>query len=213
MKVVAVSDTHNKVFSQHVPKCDLFIHCGDLTQSGIHAEIQNALSQIERVDARYKVVTPGNHDFAIEKEGEYYQKLFLKSGVHLLVDESVMVEGVKIHMSPWTPTFGNWAFMRSSAALDNKWQEIDDDCDIVVTHGPAYGCLDMTERGERVGCKALDQRIREKNPKYHLFGHIHEDYGNTFGVSPEGSTVYANCSYCKKNVRSKGFNKPLVFDV
>ena len=49
---------------------------------------------------------------------------------------------------------------------------------ILVTHGPCYQILDKTSTGYNVGSKALNNLCKSANPKYHLFGHIHEDFGS-----------------------------------
>ena len=48
---------------------------------------------------------------------------------------------------------------------------------ILITHGPAYGILDKVSTGENVGSKALLDFIKHTRPQFHIFGHIHEDYG------------------------------------
>jgi Icc-related predicted phosphoesterase len=37
--------------------------------------------------------------------------------------------------------------------------------------------LDETVYGKRTGCEELLLRVYHVKPKYHIFGHIHEDYG------------------------------------
>jgi Icc-related predicted phosphoesterase len=54
--------------------------------------------------------------------------------------------------------------------------------DVLVTHGPGYGRLDRTVRGDRVGCEVLANRLgalaKEKHgPRLHVHGDIHEASG------------------------------------
>lgn len=59
---------------------------------------------------------------------------------------------------------------------------------ILITHGPMRGCLDLTDRGESVGCSLLRDKIFDlKNIKLHVFGHIHEAYGRV--DIPDGPTL------------------------
>lgn len=52
--------------------------------------------------------------------------------------------------------------------------------DMLITHGPAHGILDLN-----LGCKILKKFILKQKPVYHIFGHIHETGGNVkkFGLS------------------------------
>mgnify|MGYP002477983239 CR=1 FL=1 len=54
------------------------------------------------------------------------------------------VEGLKIYGSPWQPEFYDCAFNlpRNGEQLEEKWNAIDVDTDILITHGPAYGECD-----------------------------------------------------------------------
>lgn len=106
------------------------------------------------------------------------KKDFEEAGIIYLENESVTIEGIKIFGSPHTPNFGNWAFMKERAKLERFWRlAIDEDVDIVVTHGPPKGVLDKSydQRNniESCGDKSLLNRILEVQPAYCLFGHIH----------------------------------------
>ena len=95
---------------------------------------------------------------------------------------------------------GGWVVARALAAQVEE-------CDILISHGPPLGVLDMTFRGKRVGWKELADRVREIKPRYHLFGHIHEGYG----VTQLETTLYGNASAC--DLRYRPINPPLVFDI
>lgn len=47
---------------------------------------------------------------------------------------------------------------------------------ILITHGPAWGILDAVD-GEHVGSMALRELIDRKEPRLHLFGHVHSNFG------------------------------------
>lgn len=67
-------------------------------------------------------------------------------------------------------------FDRSPYDLEKDYQKLKHTINkntIFVTHAPAYGILN----GYSSGNKDLKYLIEEKKPKYHLFGHIHEDFG------------------------------------
>lgn len=68
--------------------------------------------------------------------------------------------------------------------------EIPEGIDIVMTHGPPYGILDLAQRKTPVGCQDLLDRLEIIKPKYHLFGHLHESRGRL----TLGQTTYINAS-------------------
>lgn len=57
-----------------------------------------------------------------------------------------------------------------------------DESTILVTHGSAYKENDFLHNGfdgkkVRLGSKALGMLIKERKPRYHLYGHYHQKYG------------------------------------
>lgn len=107
----------------------------------------------------------------------------------------IELEGVKIWGSPITPTFFNWAFNRDPGAdIQKYWNKIPEDTDILVTHGPAYGILDLS-RNQHVGCKDLLEKIKKlSNLKLHCFGHIHEPYGKETKIINNVPIDFYNCA-------------------
>ena len=97
---------------------------------------------------------------------------------------------MRFYGSPWTPLFFDWAFMLSEPELAEKWALIPPGLDVLVTHGPAHGVLDMTNRGEHAGSVTLFDRVRAVKPRLHVFGHIHEAAGRT----DLDGTTYLNAS-------------------
>lgn len=74
------------------------------------------------------------------------------------------------------PEYGGWAFNipRGQPCLD-KWNQIPDDVDILVTHSPPLGHGDHCCSGVRAGCVELLSSVQNRiKPKYHVFGHVHE---------------------------------------
>uniref|UniRef100_A0A8C5BL02 Metallophosphoesterase domain containing 1 n=1 Tax=Gadus morhua TaxID=8049 RepID=A0A8C5BL02_GADMO len=75
------------------------------------------------------------------------------------------------------PWYYGWGFNlpRGQALLD-KWNQIPDSTDILVTHCPPLGFLDwVPKKMQRVGCMELLNTVQRRvQPKLHVFGHIHE---------------------------------------
>lgn len=186
MKIWHISDTHTYHGFLNVPEgVDLVIFSGDCSNVRDpyvnEHEVRNFITWFDSLNIKHKVFVAGNHDTSIEK-GLITKDNFESCDIHYLENNTVTIEDYKIFGSPYTPTFGNWAFMRSEQKLERLWRNvIEDDVDIVVTHGPPKGILDLTYNWdgniEMCGDKSLLNRIMEVGPMFHMFGHIHDGYG------------------------------------
>jgi Icc-related predicted phosphoesterase len=178
MRVVGISDTHNQ--TPDLPPGDLLIHSGDLTVHGFRIEVMRQLCWLEEQRHKFKwgVIVPGNHDLHIEKHLEETKQACAEIGYVLLHNESYVLEnGVKIYGSAHTPNYHNWAFMLDQCEIQNAWELIPLDTRILITHGPPKGILDLSYRGEHIGCWDLANKVREVKPVLHQFGHAHEGAG------------------------------------
>lgn len=81
------------------------------------------------------------------------------------------------------------------------------DTDVLITHGPPAGILDMTPSGKQAGCQDLLDVIDIVQPRMHVFGHIHHSYG----VTEHKGTKFVNASTCTEKYTPD--NKPLVIDL
>lgn len=190
MRITFISDTHGQHASLQLAPCDLLIHAGDVSKRGTETEVQDFLDWFDALDIPHKVFVAGNHDFLMERKATLFTSM-LPDSVTYLRNDATVVEGIKIWGSPVTPYFFNWAFNRQRGAdLQRYWDKIPADTDILVTHGPPRGFGDKTVRGEEVGCDDLLDAALRVQPRYHVFGHIHEDYG----VQKYGTTTFINAS-------------------
>jgi Icc-related predicted phosphoesterase len=206
MRIICISDTHGQHHSLQLPQGDILIHAGDISTLGKPEEIEDFLDWFSNQTHRYKLFIGGNHDFYLEKEPELFELMVPKNCIYLN-DSMAEVEGIKIWGSPVTPFFHNWAFNRYPGDdIRKHWKLIAEDTDILVTHSPPAGILDMTVRGIAVGDEDLKKKINYIKPKYHIFGHIHEQYGK---VEQEGTT-YINASYL--DVRYRPSHPPVVIE-
>jgi Icc-related predicted phosphoesterase len=181
-KITFISDTHtkHKHLTNDLPGGDILIHCGDISSRGYMTEIKNFLEWFDGIKGyEHKIFIAGNHDFGFQDNPKECAKLLQDyPTVTYLEDSSVIVDGIKIYGSPWQPRFHNWAFnVNRGWDIAQKWEKIPQDTDILITHGPSLGILDITNISERVGCEDLYKRVMEINPKVHAFGHIHSSYG------------------------------------
>ena len=216
LKIVCISDTHKPRPELKIPECDILIHAGDHTFNGTKEECINAirwLSNLAHNTARYTVFIGGNHDFWLQStrdtQIQNYASIFFEESVHYLEDSEVEIDGFKVWGSPYTPTFGKWAFMKERGdELKEHWSKIPEDVDILVTHGPPLRVRDSVDGILPLGCGDLRGRIEElPNLKLHVFGHIHASYG----VLNVGGIQCVNASICDEQYQAA--NKPIVLEL
>jgi Icc-related predicted phosphoesterase len=195
LKIVAISDTHNRQEEIKIPECDILLHAGDYTLRGHDDELNRFFEWLGKQPAKHKVMINGNHEVGFEANPKNGHAIAQKHcpGVEILFDRAVTVEGVKIWGTPVTPWFYDWAYNRArnehEAAMYNipliseHYKNIPKDTNIILTHGPAYGILDEltyvdgTPKGQFVGCEDLLEKINEIKPDIHICGHIHCAHG------------------------------------
>lgn len=185
--IVCVSDTHGRHDRIPVPDGDVLVHAGDLTVDGGVDDVARFDDWLASLPHRQKVVVCGNHDWCFQRRPAE-ARARLRHAVYL-EDQAAVIDGLRFYGSPWQPWFLDWAFnLPRGPELAAKWALIPGDTDVLVTHGPPAGVLDLTNRGERTGCTDLRERVRLVCPKLHVFGHIHE----AAGADRVGGTLFVN---------------------
>lgn len=218
MKVCSISDIHNKIADIVFEPADVLIIAGDLTDFGTAAEISEANSIIKNLPFKEKIFVPGNHDMLFESH--YALGASLLNSCTVLVDASVKINGVHFYGSPHCSRYGQWAFMGDDAYLKEKFSKIPDDVDVLITHNPPFGVLDLynvesigadgfvSKLGMRLGSEVLSQEMKRLTKiKVHCFGHIHDGQGK----HEVNGIRYFNCAQCdSKNTIN---TKPHYFEV
>ena len=206
MKIWHIGDTHTYHSLLEVPEgIDMVIHSGDCSNPRDpytnEPEVRNFIDWFGSLDIQHKIYVAGNHDTSIEKK-LVTKADFNENDIVYLENESYEIEGIKIFGSPYTPQFGQWAFMRARNKLEKIWRRaIPEDADIVICHGPPRGMLDLSYDRNNVlefcGDKSLLNRVIEVKPKLMLFGHIHncKDIVNAGTRKVSGlDTIFSNGS-------------------
>ena len=185
MKIWHISDTHSYHELLEIPEdIDMVIHSGDFSNQWCvyknEPEALNFLHWFSALEIKHKVLIAGNHDALACQRNVKFKELCVELGIIYLKDTGVVIDGLKIWGSPYTPTFGAWHFMKSRAKINKVWVAIPEDTDILVTHGPPKGILDVSEDAynsiEYCGCRALKKRVlKMPNLKLMCFGHIHNN--------------------------------------
>lgn len=200
-RFVCISDTHNQ--TPKLPRGDVLIHAGDLTNQGSFSELQKTVRWLEAADFERKIVIAGNHDITLDRQWfEKHQQCFRykepqdpEACLRLLSDSpsitylnhesaTIRLTGqdgpntkFKIFGSPYSPAEGRWAFGYDPQEAANVWSDVPLDTDIVVSHTPPQGHCDKTSPGSLGGCKVLKQMLWKVRPKLAVCGHRHAGRG------------------------------------
>lgn len=207
MRIVAISDTHglhNQMLFP-IPEGDVLIHAGDTSGHGTIEELKDFNSWLGLLPHKHKLMIAGNHNK--EWYNDYTKDACIRTLTNAiyLEDTEIVIGGIKFYGSPWTPEYYNWAFMlpRKSQQLSDKWAEIPDDTNVLITHGPPYGILDTANDKEKIGDETLLRRIQELPVlKAHIFGHVHEGHGE--------QGIFHNVAIC--DIQYRPVNPPTVLE-
>lgn len=246
MKVCHISDTHGAKNHTRliIPECDLLIHSGDIGGRTTLLELEEFLRWFSRQPAKYKVWTAGNHDLCMDpawahrdtgdainmqiRRQIYSDSLELLKKypeITYLDDSEITISGFKIWGSAITPSFHrqHWAFNRDRGdEIAKTWGKIPNDVNILITHGPPYGILDIipeefkSHPGEDVhrGCSDLGSVIKKRLLKLelHCFGHIHDGPTGILvhPVSNSRYVTFSNGSVLSNNYTLVVTNPPII---
>jgi Icc-related predicted phosphoesterase len=200
IRVVCISDTHTKIPPKTLPKGDVLIHAGDLTNSGSRAQIQQSIDWLKSLQKPWPgsadgymhiVVICGNHDsFLDERARSAYDKArknqTLSWGkIHYLQHSSVdlpFFDGrkLKVYGAPQIPRCGGKEFAFQYERGQDAWSNtVPDDVDILVTHNPPKWHLDLASSGG-LGDEFELKEIWRTKPTLHVCGHIHAGHGKEY---------------------------------
>lgn len=218
-KLVIISDTHNLHNDISLPNGDVLIHCGDITRAGTTKELKFFADWLKSVPHSEVIIVPGNHDGVFQEQEDEARQILNNSrnNVHVLIDQPVECFGHKFYGSPWTPEFFDWWFMKKRGEeLKEVWHKIPKDTEVLITHGPPCGILDVVVRGyglyENVGCVDLANAISNLDKlKLSLFGHIHSQYGMINKFYDDRIVGFVNAALV--NDRYTLTRNPVVLDI
>lgn len=229
MKIYHFSDSHGRFahlekFVEENGLPDVFVMTGDFFPNSYAVFFDGAIGEETFQEAWFlshvkelkdilggkpMVYVYGNHDFYRPTEHDY-------------TSHGIEAYHVNCH-ARWLFGF-TWAgfphiteiggFWKDEASDEQLEQLVDAMCrsrnkpDIVLTHSPPFGILDLCKNGDYAGIKSLTDAIAtgKINPKVHFFGHIHECGGRQEEI--EG-TLFVNSAttiqriYIDKNESEK----------
>ena len=119
----------------------------------------------------------GNHDdclYGANIDG-------LPDNVHQLSNSGIEIEGVNFYGVPM--------FMEDclTERQSRNYAKIPDYTDVLITHSPALGILDLDDN-IHYGSEELLMKISDLHLKAHLFGHIHAQHG----ILDQNSVIFSN---------------------
>ena len=211
MLICAMSDSHGQHEKLTIPECDVLICAGDYNLSN-KWDLDHLNYWFSKQPAKHKIFCGGNHDWALEKNSKDYIDRIFTDAIYL-EDSSVTIDGVKFYGNPYSPIFRTWAFMKDADFLKENREKIPLDTDVLISHCPPYGILDQLRKangdiGQNQGCPFLRNRIKIVKPKLHIFGHIHENYQQTY---TDYTTDYINASVLDEYYKLQS-KTPLIYE-
>ncbi|WPA96694.1 uncharacterized protein RHO25_001302 [Cercospora beticola] len=203
LRIVCISDTHGYAPGEGyvLPKGDILIHAGDLTNQGSLSEIQKVTKWLSNLDFAAIITVAGNHDLSLDPEyalrydtGWKVVPEDVEACRSLLMDNPKLTYlqhsdaviqlpekdvQLRVFGSPFSPDRGrqNWAFQYDPSAAVPIWDDVKADTDILITHTPPAGVCDESVHWEAGGCLALRDKLSQIRPLLHVCGHCHEGRG------------------------------------
>lgn len=186
--LVLISDTHELHRGSDVPAGDILRHAGDFTMFSRSLEtVEDFNNWLGDLGHRHKLIVPGNHEFFLQPD---LNRTSLLTNATVLVNETVVIDGLRFWGSPVTPLLGSVFGIASPKERLQHWSGMPD-LDILITHGPPFGVLDRSsEQDEPMGDAELLDVVRKRQPLLHVFGHVHGAYGQV----SIGKTLFVNAA-------------------
>lgn len=160
----AFSDTHGMHRKLSIPKgTDILICAGDVVSDFQEDGLSDFFDWFSSCPTQLRLFVPGNHEIIFDLCLEEARQL-MPANVTLLEDSGVEYDGI--------------TFYAISSRMIQQMQWLGRECglpyktDFLITHIPSKGILD-----EDMGSEVLKQIILERQPKHHLFGHVHSKGG------------------------------------
>lgn len=196
MKFIAISDTHGCHRQLNLPKGDVLLHAGDVCNQGNRNQVADFLKWMSELDFKHKILIRGNHDFDLIKQVSLLD-IEMPKGVLQLDHSGIEINGNLI-----------WGMPSPLDWKNRNWNSVPDDTQILMTHQPPYSILDRTPSLTSRGEKGLLEKIKQVQPKVHLFGHIHASYGK----KEIDNTLFLNASAYKAS-ENRIVNAPFIFEL
>ncbi|MGR3713465.1 MAG: metallophosphoesterase family protein [Shimia sp.] len=180
MKVLAFSDLHRaapaaRKLVEMSREADLVIAAGDFTNHQI--DLEGALALLDGIAAPL-VMVPGNN------ESEADLRALAPKDAVVLHGQAAEVARLRLfglgYAVPVTP-FTDWSCDLSEEAASEMLSGCGD-VDILISHSPPKGVVDVTSKGVSLGSTAVLEAIMRAMPPLVVCGHIHDCWGQSASV-------------------------------
>lgn len=222
-----MSDLHGDL-PNSFEECEVAFICGDISPLDKQANDRKMRKWLkeefkpwaESLPVKKVFFIAGNHDYCLYRDPNFMRETFSKEDkVEYICDNKVeyTAEDGKtytIYGTPWCKQFGNWPFMAQQDELEQLYQGIPYNLDILLTHDQPYGYGDVLlqdiywNTGENIGNKALTTAVIMRQPKYMFCGHLHS-------TSHDCVQVRETCRY-NVSLKDEYYNmvyNPLYLDI
>ena len=232
MKTIAISDLHG-LLPEIVEPADIMFICGDI--SPLHIQFNKPemwkwltgefMDWIIGLPVEKVYLVAGNHDAFFEgaSTSKKVELLFLSSHKLIYLENELVYyvdnDGItwSIFGTPYCHQYGNWPFMMTDAYMEEKFKEIPDEVNFILTHDTPYGWKNqdvILERPrwsnkslEHVGNEPLANRLKEIQFAWCFHGHIHSSSHEPEAIEGENTGFVVNVSYCNESY--DGIYEPL----
>lgn len=195
VRMVCLSDTHEKHRSVDLPAGDLLLITGDLlimnrrlSPAYSEAKLHEIADWMRSTDYEAVIFIGGNHDAVLEDLGlERVRQIFDGAGVYL-EDSGTCFRGLQIWGTPLSRGKSANSAFRSQSEV--RLAQIPEGCDILMAHH-----------------RPRKEVIADKRPRVLISGHVHGDYG----VELCDGTLCVNASIMNSQYHPK--HPPVVLDV
>lgn len=189
-----MSDLHGSLIptSEFTP-CEVMFICGDISPLNIQANDRKMKRWLagtfkpwcEALPCNKVFFIAGNHDWVCLRDNDFMRSVFPMDGkVTYLCQDKIAWHSedgkeYKLFGTPYCRQFCNWAFMEEDEVLEQLYQAIPNDLDILLTHDQPYGYGDIIlqntywNTGENLGNKPLLEAVFLRQPRYMFCGHLH----------------------------------------
>ncbi|VUC28178.1 unnamed protein product [Clonostachys rosea] len=177
-RIVCVSDTHNCTVK--LPKGDILIHAGDITNQGSYSELSRAVKWLEEAKFEAKIVIAGNHDITLDEafyaeHGLYFHNQNPQSHEDCLslltsspsitylnhTSQTIRLTSpdgprtqLKVFGSPYSPRHGLWAFYYDAPLSPSTYSDLPRIWDDI----PLDADVVVTHTPARTHCDETDER-------------------------------------------------------
>lgn len=201
MKILAVADEENDVLWNYfkpkmVKDIDLVVSCGDLDR-----EYLDFLVTMVRKPLLY---IKGNHDLRYLNDPP--------AGCFNIEDKIYDYNGVRFLGLGGSLRYKDGECMYTEEEMQKRIKKLRmalkvmGGFDVLVTHAPLRHYGDREDLPHR-GFECFEELLNEYNPKYMLYGHVHERYGDFTRVieHPSGTSLVNCCDRQEIDIEPSGY--------